>query len=94
MRKQSGPHTVDSRESSFNRVDPVPKVSSTGTVNGFPSFGSLGRSDNVGFGFSAGKSDSTLNTNLESVGGVFGANKSGVAVNSGEVLSKKKWSIF
>lgn len=94
MRKQSGPHTVDSRESSFNRVDPVPKVSSTGTVNGFPSFGSLGRSDNVGFGFSAGKSDSTLNTNLESVGGVFGANKSGVAVNSGEVLSKKNGASF
>lgn len=76
MRKQSGPQ-VDPKESSFNRVDPIPKVS-----------------DNVSFGFCAGKSDSTLNTILESLGAVFGANKSDVAVNSGEMLNKKNGESF
>ncbi|XP_049392239.1 uncharacterized protein LOC125856681 isoform X1 [Solanum stenotomum] len=90
LRKQSGPQIIDPNESSFDRIDPTPKVSSTGTVKGFPNCGSFGRSDNVSFGFCAGKSDSTLNTNLESLS----TNKSDVAVNSGAMLNKKNGESF
>lgn len=92
MRKQSDPQNVDPKDSSFNRVNPTPKSSDrssegscTGTSNGFPNSGSFGRSGNASFGSYAGKSDSTLNMNL----GSFGANKSDVAVNSGELSNKK-----
>lgn len=86
QRKQSGPQIIDPNESSFNRVDPTPKVSGTGTVNGFR----FGRSDNVSFGFCAGKSDSTFNTNLDSLG----SNKSDVAGNSGAMLNNKNGESF